>query len=201
MKIYLLRHGETAFNAQGMVQGRGIDAPLNHKGEQQALAFFNYYKHLPFDHVYTSALMRTSQTIKNFKKLGIPYTALSGLDEISWGVYEGKPFATQFQTAYEHLLNSWKNGLLHVKAPEGESPLEVWTRQIPVVSHWLASNHKQILVCMHGRAMRILLSLICQTPLAQMDVYTHTNTGLYVLDFNSFPAIIELKNDISHLAI
>ncbi|NDE62419.1 MAG: histidine phosphatase family protein, partial [Cyclobacteriaceae bacterium] len=39
-KIYLVRHGQTDYNLQGVVQGSGIDAPINATGRAQAEAFF-----------------------------------------------------------------------------------------------------------------------------------------------------------------
>ena len=64
--IYLIRHGETDFNRQGVVQGSGVDSDLNELGQAQAEAFFQAYQHIPFDKVYTSALKRTHQSVKKF---------------------------------------------------------------------------------------------------------------------------------------
>ncbi len=36
--LFLVRHGETDYNRQGIVQGRGIDVPLNELGRRQARA-------------------------------------------------------------------------------------------------------------------------------------------------------------------
>lgn len=66
--IYLIRHGETAYNRLGMVQGSGIDSDLNALGQQQAQSFFEYYKDLNFDKIYTSKLR---ERISLFKVLSI----------------------------------------------------------------------------------------------------------------------------------
>ncbi|MFM8374363.1 MAG: histidine phosphatase family protein, partial [Bacteroidota bacterium] len=39
MHVYFIRHGETDFNRQGIIQGRGVDSDLNETGRQQARAF------------------------------------------------------------------------------------------------------------------------------------------------------------------
>ena len=65
-KIYLIRHGQTDFNVQGIVQGSGVDSSLNAAGYEQASRFFAAYKHLPFDKVYTSTLQRTQQSVQGF---------------------------------------------------------------------------------------------------------------------------------------
>src|SRR5690606_38301771 len=87
--IYIIRHGQTDLNFRGVVQGRGMDTDLNDLGRSQAEAFYQYYKNVPFDHIYTSTLKRTHQTVRNFIEKDIPWTQLSGLDEIGWGIYEG----------------------------------------------------------------------------------------------------------------
>ena len=69
----MIRHGETEYNRQGIVQGSGIDADLNETGRNQAEAFYQKYKDIPFDKVYTSALVRTHQTVEKFIEAGIPH--------------------------------------------------------------------------------------------------------------------------------
>ncbi len=89
-EIYIIRHGETELNKLGIVQGRGVDSDLNDKGRAQAELFFNHYKHINFDKIYTSELKRTHQTVKNFIDLGLTWQKLSGLDELAWGLWEGQ---------------------------------------------------------------------------------------------------------------
>lgn len=64
--LYIIRHGETDLNKRGVVQGRGMDTDLNDRGLEQAEAFYQTYKDVPFDKIYTSTLKRTHQTIKRF---------------------------------------------------------------------------------------------------------------------------------------
>ncbi len=90
-QIYIIRHGETELNRQGIVQGRGINADLNDLGRAQAEAFYQTYKDVGFDKIYTSALKRTWQTVQKFIDSELPWERLSGLDELAWGVWEGKP--------------------------------------------------------------------------------------------------------------
>ena len=47
--IYLIRHGQTDFNKQGIVQGSGVDSSLNDEGHAQARKFFEAYHHINFD--------------------------------------------------------------------------------------------------------------------------------------------------------
>lgn len=199
-KIYLVRHGQTDFNLKGVVQGSGIDASINQNGLAQAEAFFKAYNHVNFDHLYHTALIRTRQSIQNFISKGIPTTTLPELNEISWGKYEGTPMTPEEGEYYKHMLNQWREGNLDYAIAEGESPNQVAVRMRKGIQKLLEGPGETLLVCMHGRAMRIFLSVILNYDLRFMDNFEHTNLCLYVLQQlgdGSFK--LELANDQAHL--
>lgn len=201
-KIYLIRHGETEFNRLGLVQGSGVDSNLNDKGRQQARAFYDHYRHLPFHKVYTSALRRTHQTVSHFVDEGIPHAALPDLNEMSWGHKEGRPLNASDNQQHYYMMQAWREGMLDVKVEGGESPLEVAERLQRAIEHILEQHHEeQVLVCIHGRAMRIFLSLITGEPMAKMDQFAHSNVSLYVLHYEHGQCSIELANDKQHLKV
>ena len=199
-KIYLVRHGQTDYNLQGVVQGSGIDAPINATGRAQADAFFTAYGHLSFDQLYHSALIRTGQSIQGFIDLGIPARVLAELNEISWGNYEGTPMTPEEGEYYRMMLHQWQQGNLDYAIAGGESPNSVAERLHRAIQIILNGPGETILVCMHGRAMRIFLSLICQTDLKDMDQYAHGNLCLYVLEQEDGGAFqLSKRNDQTHL--
>ncbi len=199
-KIYLLRHGETDYNLQGVVQGSGIDAPINATGKAQAEAFFKAYQEVQFDQLYHSALIRTRQSIQGFIDRGIPVVALKELNEISWGNYEGTPMTPEEGEYYRMMLHQWQQGNLDYAIAGGESPNSVAERLHRAIQMILNGPGETILVCMHGRAMRIFLSLICGTPLKEMDQYEHGNLCLYLLQQEENGGFSLVKqNDQEHL--
>ena len=199
-KIYLLRHGQTDYNLQGVVQGSGIDAPINATGRAQAEAFFGAYREVQFDQLYHSALIRTRQSIQGFIDLGIPVVALTELNEISWGDYEGTPMTPEEGEYYRMMLDQWQQGNLDYAIAGGESPNSVAERLHRAIQIILNGPGETILVCMHGRAMRIFLSLICETPLKEMDQYEHGNLCLYLLQQEEKGGFTLLnQNDQEHL--
>src|ERR1700754_3829737 len=123
--LYIVRHGQTDLNKQGIVQGRGRDTDLNDEGRRQANLFYNAYKNVPFDKIYISELKRTQQSIQQFIDAGIPYEKLSGLDELAWGIYEGKPSTPETKAAFLVMMRDWVAGRLDSKFEDGESPNEV----------------------------------------------------------------------------
>jgi len=198
--IYLIRHGETDLNRRGVVQGRGMNTSLNEIGKKQADAFFEAYKNVPFDKIYTSTLKRTHQTVGKFIKLGIPWVQYAGLDELAWGIYEGKESTEEMRSAFLDMMSSWTKGDLHLKFEDGESPLELKERQLEVLEKLIEiNNDKNILICMHGRAMRLFLCLLTNRPISDMDEFPHQNTTLYKLRFDGSKFTIVDFHNTDHL--
>jgi broad specificity phosphatase PhoE len=195
-EIYIIRHGETDLNAQGIVQGRGINSDLNATGRAQGEAFYQRYKHIPFDKLYTSTLKRTHQTVQHFINDGLAWEQLSGLDELAWGEGEGKSSNDQSRMAFREMVEQWQSGNYDAKFSGGESPAEVEIRlkeAIDIITS--KSGEDLVLICMHGRAMRLLFCILTGKPLSQMVDFPHLNTTLYrfkykdgkfdLIDFNN----------------
>lgn len=198
--LYIVRHGQTELNRLGIVQGRGRDTDLNDEGKQQAYLFYNNYKNVPFDKIYISALRRTQQSIQPFIDLDIPYEKLPGLDELAWGIYEGQPSTPATKAAFLKLLRDWMEGKLDTKFEGGESPNEVKIRQQEaldvIMSH---PEEKNVLICMHGRAMRLFLCILTGKPLTEMDNFPHQNLVLYKVTFDGEKFEIADFNNATHL--
>ncbi|MGO1520993.1 MAG: histidine phosphatase family protein [Sphingobacterium sp.] len=180
--LYFIRHGQTDLNLKGIVQGRGVNSPLNETGLKQSQAFYNAYKDVPFDKIYTSTLLRTHQTVAPFLDDGIPMEKLKGLDEISWGIYEGQEQSDNILSGFQDLVLAWKDNQLDQAVDQGESPNQLVLRQKEAIDYILGKPEEEnILICMHGRALRIMLCHLTDVPVCQMDDFPHTNTALYVL--------------------
>jgi broad specificity phosphatase PhoE len=199
-KVYLVRHGQTDFNLKNIVQGSGVDTDLNALGKHQAQAFFTHFKNIPFDKVYTSALKRSKQSVQEFIDMGISHDSLVGLNEISWGTKEGHRVTTQEDEYYHFMLAEWQKGKTSQRIEGGESPDDVVKRMKPAVDYIMNKpEEKTILVCMHGRAIRILLCYLLNYPLRCMDMFEHQNLCLYVLNYSGSMFSLERYNDTSHL--
>jgi alpha-ribazole phosphatase len=83
--LILIRHGRTALNATGRLQGR-IDEPLDDVGYLQAKAVAERVG--PVDELIASPLLRAQQTADAF---GVPYTLDERWIELAYGVYDGIP--------------------------------------------------------------------------------------------------------------
>jgi probable phosphoglycerate mutase len=200
--IFLLRHGQTDFNVRGIVQGSGVDSSLNDVGRQQAAQFFAAYSHVPFDKVYTSNLRRTQESVQQFLDLGLPHEKHAGLNEISWGVREGTRITMDEDAEYRHVLAQWTAGQTSARLEGGESPDEVAARQRPFIELLKArADEKTVLVCMHGRALRVMLCQLLDYPLSCMEGFEHSNLCLYKVELTGSMFTVRNFLDVSHLQV
>lgn len=109
--LILVRHGRTALNAEGRLQGR-IDVSLDDIGRRQAAAVAARVG--PVDELISSPLRRARETADAF---GQPYTVDDRWVELAYGVYEGVPHA---DTPSE-VWNTWRDDPSFV--PEGGESL------------------------------------------------------------------------------
>lgn len=198
--LYIVRHGQTDLNKQGIVQGRGRNTDLNDEGRRQAQQFHEAYKNVPFDKIYISELKRTQQSIQPFIDDGLPFEKLAGLDELAWGVLEGQPSTPENKAAFMKLMRDWLDGNLDRKFEGGESPNEVKERQLEalkiIMSH---PEEKTVLICMHGRAMRLFLCVLQNLPLTEMENFPHQNLVLYKVTWDGAKYEVVDFNNAKHL--
>lgn len=89
--LILVRHGRTAANAAGLLQGR-LDQPLDDVGERQAVAVADFVVSVvgKIDELVSSPLRRAHQTAEAF---GVPVSLDERWLELAYGKYEGVPHA------------------------------------------------------------------------------------------------------------
>ncbi len=197
--IYFLRHGETEFNKMHIVQGSGVNSDLNETGLEQGNAFYEMYKHMDFELVITSALKRTHQSVKGFIEAGTPWIQMTELNEMSWGIHEGKKGGTEMRESYLELVGQWNNGNYEARIEGGESAKELDARVRKFFEFLKSRKEQRILVCTHGRTMTCINCYMEERPLKDMNLFKHYNTALTktVLENDKFQ--VEITNDISHL--
>lgn len=89
MEVYIIRHGETVWNAAGKLQG-SADIELNENGRELAGRLGEQLEPVAFDMIFSSPLIRAYETaclIRGHRN--IPIIRDSRLQEISFGVAEG----------------------------------------------------------------------------------------------------------------
>ncbi len=151
MKLFCVRHGETAWNVLRLVQGSS-DIELTPRGIEQAETFANtnaLFKSLTFDGAYTSDLKRALQTAEILcqSKPGLIAKPVANLRERFLGDFEGQPLKDMI-----HKLGDWE------KLPEDER----WTTSVyggETFQNVLkrATSYMKTLSAEHGNDCNLLL--------------------------------------------
>jgi probable phosphoglycerate mutase len=198
--IYVIRHGETDYNKYHKMQGRGINVSLNDLGRSQAKAVSLFLGDKPITKIITSSLKRAVESVHPLSALlAIESEKYTDLDEMDFGVLEGKPFE-EVRSELKYLHDQWSTGNLFIAPDEGESPLAVFDRAGSKMKEIINnSDDDHIVFMLHGRLIRILLSEFLGLGLKNMHEIEHQNGAINHLNWenNAFKAV-EL-NITSHL--
>jgi probable phosphoglycerate mutase len=204
LQVYLVRHGETVWNAERRIQGQS-DSPLTEKGEQQAWQVGERVKHLGITHIIASDLGRTRRTAEIIADAcGCPVTLDARLRELNMGVLEKRPL--DGLTAEEE---QWRaalvNGTEGGRIPEGESMTEMATRMHAALNACLdlPAGSRPLLVS-HGMALGSLVSTILGLPAYAERRLRLRNCSISRVDYQQSAWlaegwIVETAGDISHL--
>jgi probable phosphoglycerate mutase len=201
--LYFVRHGETEYNRRRIMQGRRIDCSLNDTGRVQAKALAARFADVPLDAIYSSNLARAVETAGYVAAHHpeIPRVRFPGLDEMSWGIYEGEAESERLQRMLDEMYAHWERGAYDVQVEEGESIYEVRDRALKAVESILeAQQGKTVLIVSHGRLLRVLLASVLGGGLETMDDFHHANTCVNVITHRSGRFEASLLNCTAHLA-
>ena len=144
MLIYLLRHGQTEYNAQKRYQGQR-DIPLSAAG----IAQLRQADFAP-EVVYVTPLQRTAQTARVFFP-GAKLIPVDGLKEMNFGRFEGQPFV-QVEQDPEYL--AWVQENEHAAHPDGERRSDFCNRVCKtladLIDKALAEGQERLVIVAHG---------------------------------------------------
>lgn len=152
----LLRHAATAWNQAKRIQGRS-DLPLCEQGRAEAAAWEERLRHLPWDRLVSSPLVRARETADRINQtLKLPLEIDPRLGEQSWGEWEGRELAwieTRLAaTSRGPATQGWT-----FRPPGGESRSQVWRRsQAALVALSRRYPGETLLVVTHGGVLKSL---------------------------------------------
>lgn len=157
LRLYFIRHGETAWSLSGQHSGR-VDLPLTPRGETEAQAVGKRLRGIPFTHVLTSPLQRARQTCA-LAALGPTAELEPKLAEWDNGTDEGRTSAEILESRPG--WNLFLNG-----SPNGESPAQISDRADSLIAQLreLAGN---VALFSHSHFGRVLAARWIGLPVAQ----------------------------------
>jgi probable phosphoglycerate mutase len=170
--IILIRHGETAWNAERRLQGH-IDIALNTEGVRQAEALAGALAGERFDAIVSSDLQRAHQTAQALARVhGMPVHSDPALRERCLGGFEGLLYA-EIEQRFPREFAAWQARDIDSAMPEGirvaESFRQFYQRCVNAILR-LAQQHRgqSLALVAHGGvlecAYRAALGLSLETP-------------------------------------
>jgi len=202
VKIILVRHGKTTWNAEGRYQGK-MDIPLNEEGREQARRVGEALKDFPICAVYSSPLSRCKDTAKEIAKHhSLEVKVKEGLKEIDHGEWEGM-LASEVEKKYPELLRLWKEKPSKVKMPGGESLQDVYDRATAAFRE-IVREHKDgelIAIVGHDATNKVLMCHLLGTDLDKFWAFKQANCGITVLEYSPEEdrVIVHVANATGHL--
>jgi probable phosphoglycerate mutase len=146
LTLLLVRHGQSEWNAEGLMQGQTQDVPLTDLGHQQAATAAEELAVLRPGALISSDLLRAVQTAEHCaRSTGLPFTTSPALREQGYGVLEGRPSR------------------------------ELWDIVDWTDPHWSAEGGES-LAQLHGRVETYLKQLVAEPPADVVALVTHGDT-------------------------
>lgn len=183
--IYIVRHGETDWNAQEKIQGK-IRVSLNKKGREQAESIARQLKNIPIDAFYVSPLARAVETASIIAKYHphAVFTKIPELKEQSFGDLEGKLIADMI---HMHPAFEWEKSLQYpdFHPGNGESLHEIHKRVSQFVKKILkTSQGKTIIIVSHAGTLRILIGALLGIPIKDLASIHVQNASLTLVEYS-----------------
>lgn len=161
--IYLVRHGETDNNKNGIIQGARVDSALNSHGEAQAKAAARLLKKVPFSAAFSSDLVRAKRTAEIISwEHNLAVVTNQAIRERSLGELEGKS-ETEFKTKLKDLLVKFDalsdEAKFNFNFPYGIENLQLATTRLITFLREISVAYlgKTVLVVSHGALIRHFL--------------------------------------------
>ncbi|MHB0935633.1 MAG: alpha-ribazole phosphatase [Armatimonadota bacterium] len=155
--LYLVRHGETAWNAGGRFQGQQ-DTPLSDKGCGQARSVAQALAGRHFDAVYTSDLARAAETAACIAAPhGLTPMRDIRLREVYFGEWEGLTVA-EVTERWPEVIAAWRADSLRTRPPGAET-LQQMLERITAFTEEMLRQYPDGELCIvaHGGSLRALL--------------------------------------------
>lgn len=199
--LCLIRHGETAWNAEGRVQGQ-LDVPLSEIGRGQARAVARALAGESFDAVYASDLARVRQTAQPLaEQLRKDVRLDARLRERHYGVFQGLTYAD----AKEKIPDGYVR--FRAKDPDyafetGESLSQFNERALAVLS-FLAEKHQgqSIVVFTHGGVLEMAYRFATARGLSTQRDFEIPNAALNRVEIGMAGWKVLAWADIRHLSV
>jgi broad specificity phosphatase PhoE len=197
--IYLVRHGQTAWNKEEIFRGR-TDVPLDETGLRQAELAGEYFKEMEIHAIYSSPLSRaleTAQKIAQFHNTKVQ--PLQGILDMSFGRWEGQSHL-DIQKNDREIYRQWREEPHLARLPSGESLDDVRVRAMAALEE-VIRNHpgKTLILVSHRVVNKVLICGILGLDNSHFWQITQDTTAINLIKYKEGKYILSLMNETCHL--
>lgn len=198
-RLIVLRHGQTAWNAEQRIQGH-LDMPLNAVGRWQAQRLALALQGEPVAAVYASDLQRAADTAEPLASAaGLPVQRDAGLRERSFGVFEGMTFS-DIEQHWPEQARRWRERDPDFGPEGGERLCDFFERSVAQVER-LARRHcgQTVVLVSHGGLLDSLYRAALGVPLQAPRSWPVANAVVNRLLWTPQGLSLLLWHDARHL--
>jgi probable phosphoglycerate mutase len=197
MLLYCVRHGESAYNAEGRIQGQS-DVPLSEMGHRQSQAVAAALAGLPVEAIYASPLRRAMQTAEPVaERLKLPIRTDPRLMEIHAGAFQHK-LRSELDELYPQQFARWRSGDPDFAIPGGESRRDLMHRGREVFQEIGRAGHGQVVVVSHGGLLAAAMKALLEIP-AERHPFILQNGSISQLELAHGQVKVLSLNQVDHL--
>ena len=214
IRLVLVRHGLSSFNAKGLIQGRTDESFLTEEGYEQAHKAGMALSKIRFDAFYSSPLIRAAETAKTIKKNFNKSQNIifeENLLEVDLGQWSGLTIK-EIKNKYPEVYQVWKNDPENLTLKKNETknykPIEELLDQAKTFIKNILKNHLEmkdvnILVVGHNAILRCIIISLMGNPKKSFRKIRLENASFSILNISknnhSYKAQVECLNQTSHL--
>jgi probable phosphoglycerate mutase len=199
-RICLVRHGETAWNAERRLQGQ-IDIPLNETGLRQAVGAGQWLKTAGIVALYSSDLKRARMTAEAIgQAIGLSPILTPAMRERCYGIFEGLTYP-EAQTKHPAAYAAFEGRNAHYNFENGESLVDLYVRVTGKLQDIAAQHQGQnVAVVLHGGVLDVINRFVRGNPLEVPRDFLIPNAGLNWVAAAGGLWAIESWGETAHLA-
>ena len=199
--LFVVRHGETEWNRQGLLQGH-LDSPLSELGVNQANALSEHFSKCKWDLIVSSDLnraVRTSEIIKGAS--GQKILTDSRLRERELGVAQGLTLK-DFAEKYPEESSKFSDGCEDYVIPGGESISQRYNRSIACIREYAELyKGRNIIIVTHGGVLDGVFRFATKMPLSQPRTFSLFNASVNTIQIQDDLWNIVTWGYVEHLRV
>lgn len=200
-QLLLVRHGETAWNAEHRIQGH-LDIPLSPKGMLQASLLADCLADEPIAAIFSSELSRAWLTAAPLaSRLGLEVTPEPRLKERSFGIFEGLTL-DEIAARHPNEFAQWRARDLAWRPQDGESGQQLIERALAAIAD-IASLYigQKVILVSHGGVLDVVYRSARALPWNARREHQMLNAAVNRLTAAVSPLVLSIESwsEIGHL--